>query len=135
MKLLEQVRIDLEEIQRRGIGQRRRFHEAQQREEIVEVRGLPPELALVGAERHAAQHFLEMLTPLEEISEEVVGPGHFPTIIFTRTDVPPRFFSLASFDTPSLPRISGTYDQCTSPAMPIQRWSRTSTPPSMMPPA
>jgi hypothetical protein len=47
VELLEQVGVHLEQIERRWIGQRGRFHEAEKQEEIVELGGLLAKLSLV----------------------------------------------------------------------------------------
>src|SRR5262245_56142242 len=49
MKLFEQVGIHLEQIQRRGIGHPRGFHETEEQEEIVQLRRLFPQFPLVTA--------------------------------------------------------------------------------------
>jgi hypothetical protein len=47
VELLEQVGVHLEQIERRRIGQCRRFHEAEKQEKIVELGGLLTKLSLV----------------------------------------------------------------------------------------
>ena len=68
VELLEQVRIDLEQIERGGIGQRGRFHEAEQQKQIVQLGGLLPQLLLVAAEGRAVHEVAEALAK--------VVPGH-----------------------------------------------------------
>ncbi len=72
VELLEQVRIDLEKIERRRIGQRRRFHETQEQEEIVEFGRLLTQLKLVAAKGDAVHELAHPLTVLGEL----VAPGH-----------------------------------------------------------
>ena len=79
VELFEQVGIDLEEIKRGGIGQRGRFHEAEEQEEIVEFGGLLPGIVLVAAEGHTVHELAQTVTEFREF----VGPIH--TVIISRT--------------------------------------------------
>ena len=47
VELFEKIGINLEQIERRRIGQRGRFHEAEKQEKIVELGGLLAKLSLV----------------------------------------------------------------------------------------
>src|SRR4051794_31403687 len=67
VELLEQERIHLEEIERGRIRQPGRLHEAQQREEIVEIGGLASQLALVRPERDAAHHLGNVLPQCQQV--------------------------------------------------------------------
>jgi hypothetical protein len=60
MKLLEQVWINLEQIQGRRIRHARRFHEAQEQEEIAQLGGLLTQIALVARERGALENLREV---------------------------------------------------------------------------
>src|SRR5262249_47132180 len=82
VKLLEEVRIHLEQVKRRRVRQRGGFHETQQREEIVEIRGLAAELAFVRPARVAAHHLREMAPR----GSQIVGPAHLPTINLMRAE-------------------------------------------------
>src|SRR5262245_7003566 len=62
MELFQQIGIDLEQVERRGIGQRRPFHETEQQEQVVQLGGLLAQFGLVAAERHAAHELSQMLT-------------------------------------------------------------------------
>src|SRR5215831_13480722 len=75
VELLQQIRIDLEEVQRHWIRQRHGLHEAQECEQIMQVGGLLAELALVWAASDAA-HQVRQIVPNRL---EVVCPGHLPT--------------------------------------------------------
>jgi hypothetical protein len=55
MKLIEEIRIDVEEVERRRVGQPHDLHVAQQKEEIVQLSGLQPQLTLVLAVGDAVQ--------------------------------------------------------------------------------
>src|SRR5207244_4019088 len=127
MKLFEEVGIDLEQIQRGGVRHASRFHETEQEEQIVELRRLLPDLALVPPERRPAQDIRE------------AGPnqrqGHRPTSILTRIAVPPRSSSPNAFETPAVPSTPGTCVYSASMPTPTHRWRRTSTPPWRTSPA
>src|SRR5262245_26310908 len=124
MELLEQVRVDLEQIQGGRIGQRRRLHEAEQQKQIVQLRRLLAHLQLVAAERGALQDIGEALPILREL----FVPVHRPTMILMRNAVPPRSFSSNSREMPPVPRISSTDVWCTSRPSPTHRMMRTSAP-------
>ena len=59
VELFEQVRVDLEQIERGRIGQRGRFHEAQEQEQIVELGRLLAQLVFVAPQGGAAQEVSE----------------------------------------------------------------------------
>src|SRR5713226_7273832 len=101
VKLLEQVRVDLEEVQRRRVRQRSGLHEAKEHEEVVELGGLAAELALVRAPYQTPHHVGEVMADLAEI----VGPAHRPIMTLKRVETPPRSFSLTSFEMPPSPRM------------------------------
>src|SRR4029079_4905993 len=100
MKLLEQVGINLEQVECRRVGQGRRFHEAEKKEQIVELRGLLTELSLVSDHGGAT----------EDVGETAAdkGPAHRPTITFIRAAMPPRSVSPTSCEMPPVPRMPGT---------------------------
>jgi hypothetical protein len=79
VELFEQVRIDLEQVERGGVGQGGRFHEAEEQEEIVEFGGLLPEIVLVAAEGHTVHELAQTVTEFREF----VGPIH--TVIISRS--------------------------------------------------
>src|SRR5580765_7069233 len=94
MKLLEQVRIDLEQVEGRRIRQRGRFHETQQEKEIVQLGGLLAEHLLVAPERDTLHDVGEVTAVLREL----FVPVHRPTMTRKRKAVPPRSSSLNSFE-------------------------------------
>src|SRR5581483_10176091 len=108
MKLLEQVRVDFKQVERCGIRQRRRFHEAQQQKQVVQLRGLLAKVVLVAADGRAVK---DVADTVEEV--------HLPTSTLKRTAMPPRSFSLRSFEMPDAPRMPDTRVNCTSAASEI----------------
>src|SRR6188474_1562334 len=113
MKVFEQVRIDLEQVQRRRIGHPRRFHETQQQEEVVQLGSLLAKVPLVADQGGAAEDLPE--------AGPQQGQVQRPTSTFRRTAVPPRLSSPNSLETPAPPRIPVTCAYCTSTLTPIQR--------------
>src|SRR5207244_3190803 len=111
MELFEQVRIDLEQIQCRRIGQADGFHEAEQHEQIRQVGRLLTQRALVASRRRAVEDVGE--APLPDRQRQ--WPVHRPTSTRARTDTPPKSCSPASFEIPSAPRMPGMCVYCTSP--------------------
>src|SRR5262245_38402075 len=65
MKLVEEVRIHVEEIQRRRVRQTNDFHVAEKQEQVVQLGRLQPHLALVAAVSH----------PVHEVAQ-VGSEGH-----------------------------------------------------------
>src|SRR5581483_9584866 len=72
VELLEEVRIDFEQIEGGRARQRGRLHEAQEEEQIVQLGGLLPQLLLVAAERGAAKEVGEPCAAFGEL----LGPDH-----------------------------------------------------------
>ena len=70
MKLIEHVGIDLEKVERRGIGKTRGFHETEQQEEIVQLGGLQAQLTLVSTVSCAVKKVAD-----------VVAKGHIEIIV------------------------------------------------------
>ena len=64
MKLIEQVGIDVEQVERRRIGQADDLHVAEQQEEIVQLSGLQPQLTLVVPVGHAVQEVAKRFRPV-----------------------------------------------------------------------
>jgi len=79
VKLLEQVRIHLEEIECRRVRQRGGFHETQKQKEIVELGGLLSQFVFVATERDTVHELSETVAKFREL----VGPIH--TLIISRT--------------------------------------------------
>ena len=79
VELLEEIGIDLEKVQGRGIGQRGRFHEAEKQKEIVQLRGLLAKIVFVATECNAVHELAEAAAE----HREFVGPIH--SLIISRT--------------------------------------------------
>src|SRR5947208_15714823 len=56
VELLEEVRVHLEQVQRRRVRQAYRFHVAQEQKQVVQLGGLLPNFPLVRRENGAAKH-------------------------------------------------------------------------------
>src|SRR4029077_8954763 len=120
VKLFEQVGIDLEQVERGGIGDACRFHEAEQQEQVVQFGGLLAEIALVAAECGTLEDLCEPLPQNRKVQRPT------PTITLARTEVPPRSSSPASLERPAVPRMPGMCVRCTSTARPMSRCTRNS---------
>jgi hypothetical protein len=68
MELLEEIRIDIEEIQRGWIGKTDDLHVAKKQKQIVQFAGLPFELALVAPIRHAMEKVADVLAERHDYS-------------------------------------------------------------------
>src|SRR5438105_4342212 len=122
VELIQEVRVDLEQIECGGVRHARGFHEAEEQEEIVQLRGLLPQVALVAREHGAAQDVAQAVPDQRE--------AHRPTRILSRIALPPRLSSPKSFETPPLPRMPPTRVCAYSPAILTHGWTRNSMPPS-----
>src|SRR4029079_1034600 len=111
--MFEEVGIDLEQIQRRRVWHPRRFHEAEEQEEIVQLGRLLAKVPLVADQRGATEDFRE--------ARSQQGQAQRPTSTFTRTAVPPRLSSPKSLEMPAVPRTPVTCVYCTSMLTPTQR--------------
>src|SRR5713226_7925829 len=72
VKLLEEVRVHLQQVQGGGVREGRGFHEAEEQKQIVELGGLPPQILLVTAKRRAVHDFTETIPE----DGEVLRPAH-----------------------------------------------------------
>src|SRR5262245_66309285 len=78
MELIQQVGINVEQVQRRRIGQTHDLHVAEQQEEIVQLVGLHPELALVAAIGHSMQEVVDVVAPGHERIVSQPDQAHQP---------------------------------------------------------
>ena len=71
VELVEQIRIDLEEVERGRIRQSRRFHEAEKQKQIVELGRLLSQIVFVAAERHAVHELAQALAEFGEFIDPI----------------------------------------------------------------
>ncbi len=57
MELFQKVRIDFEQIYRRGVWQPHGLHETQEKKEVVQLQELMPEIFLISGKRKAVHEF------------------------------------------------------------------------------
>jgi hypothetical protein len=76
MKLLEQVRVYLEQIQRSRVRQRRGFHEAEEQEEIVQLGRLLTQILFIAAKCRAVHELAKAASK----DGQLFGPTHAPII-------------------------------------------------------
>ena len=84
VELLQQIRIDLEQIKRGGVRKRRRFHETQKQEQIVQFGRLLAQFVFVPAECNPVHE----LTKTKPVLGELVGPIHIAIIAYSVSSTP-----------------------------------------------
>src|SRR5688572_13540731 len=89
VELLEQVRVNVEQVQRRRVGQPDDLHVAQEKKEVVQLGGLQSQLALVGAVGRAVKEVADVLAERHRVI--IAGnAGRMPETTRLGTDIHTR---------------------------------------------
>src|SRR5262245_14109178 len=101
MEFFEEVRIDLEQVDRRRVRQAYKLHEAQQHKQIVELHELFTQLLLVTGKGHPVKELTDVLPNLRPVHgriisfvmnslEDTVGEPQFPMCVRRKLTHEPR---------------------------------------------